>query len=133
MSEVYPKQNIDNQEGSQTATKLKCTNQSSKRHDNRAIFLEKMNIIKKAKETKPHGFYFMEDYCDNVKLARGKLKAASTNARSHDQNAYLSFDKLVVVNDNNRQNIYVYDDVSGDTKCQIRNFDDKLTDAMKNK
>ena len=94
---------------------------------------EKMNIIKKAKEIKPHGFYFMEDYCDNVKLARGKLKATLTNARNNDLNAYLSFDKLVVVNDNYRRNIYVYDDVIGDVKCQIRNFDDKLTDANENK
>ena len=39
----------------------------------------------------------------------------------------------MVVNDNNRRNIYVYDDVIGDVKCQIRNFDDKLTDANENK
>ena len=98
-----------------------------------SFWKEKMNIIKKAKEIKPHDFYFMEDYCDDVKLARGKLKATLTNARNNDLNAYLSFDKLVVVNDNNRRNIYVYDDVIGDVKCQIRNFDDKLTDANENK
>ena len=94
---------------------------------------EKMNIIKKAKEIEPHGFYFMEDYYDNVILARGKLKATLTNARNNDLNAYLSFDKLVVINDNNRRNIYVYDDVIGDVKYQIRNFEDKLTVANENK
>ena len=92
-----------------------------------------MNIIKKGKETEPHDFYFMEDYCDNMKLARGKLKATLQNVRNNDLNAYLSFDKLVVVNDNNRRNIYVYDDLSGDVKCHIRNFDYKLTDANENK
>lgn len=92
-----------------------------------AFYKDKTSIMESARRIKPEGVYYMDDFCDSVKTARAKLKGLLAKARE-SMTAYLSFNKLVVMNEQNRRNVYVYDERSDTIKLQAGSFCDGLLD-----
>ena len=61
--------------------------------------------------------FFLEDFSDSDKTARAKLKDLLGKARQLELKSYLSYDKLLVMDAENRHNVYVYDDSSDSVKA----------------
>ncbi len=88
-----------------------------------SFFQDKVIIMKKAKKIRPAGIFFMDDLTQPVRLARAKLKDKLTQAREAGYVAFLSHDKLVVLNGDKR-NVYVYREDSDTVQQLYKNFDD---------
>lgn len=89
-----------------------------------SFYKDRDAVLTKARRVKPEGLYFMEDFCDRVKIAGAKLKNLLRKAKYAHVTAFLSFDKLVVVNGDNRRNVYVYDEDADFVKPLRTTFDD---------
>ena len=70
--------------------------------------------------------FFLEDFSDSDKTARAKLKDLLGKARQLELKSYLSYDKLLVMDAENRHNVYVYDDSSDSVKALRASFKDGL-------
>lgn len=88
-----------------------------------SLYKDKEAIMSQARSVRPERLYFMEDFCDGVKQARAKLKGMLTQAREIGLRSFLSFNKLVVLNEENKRNTYVYDDETDCIKPLFENFD----------
>ena len=81
----------------------------------------KDRIIKEARRLRPEGIYFKEDYTDRVEKIRWQLRELLQDARKLEGvQAFLSYDKLLVLKDNAR-NVYTYD-LGKDCVLKLRDF-----------
>ena len=89
-------------------------------------YKDKDRIIKEARRLRPEGIYFKEDYTDRVKKIRWQLRELLQDARKLEGvQAFLSYDKLLVLKDNAR-NAYTYD-LGKDCVVKLR---DSFTDGL---
>ena len=77
-----------------------------------SFWKDKDTILSCARRLKLEHMFFLEDFSDSVKTARAKLKDLWGKARQLELKSYLSYDKLLVMDVENRRNVYVYDDSS---------------------
>ena len=57
----------------------------------------------KAREIKPTGLFVREDFSEGVRMARSKMSDMLSTARNLKLKSYLSFNKLIVLNNDNKQ------------------------------
>ena len=74
----------------------------------------------KARQIKPKGLFVREDFNEGVRMARGKMSDMLSTARNLKLKSYQSFNKLIVVNHDNKKNIYMYDEASDAVKKSER-------------
>ena len=77
-----------------------------------ANYKNKLKVLKKAREVSPNTPYYREDFAPATLEARNKLKPGLLAARANQQQAFLAHDKLIVQQDD-RKNVYSYDQVNG--------------------
>ena len=88
-----------------------------------AFFKDKGEILSKAKEIKPEKMYFMEDFYEGVETERYKLKPLITKVKEAGLIAFLSFNKLIVINGEWERNVYRW---QNDKVCAlVKNFDEE--------
>ncbi len=91
-----------------------------------SFWKDKDGIMSKARRIKPEGVFFMEDFSDTVRTARAKLKDLLVKAREAELKSYLSYNKLVVVDAENKRNVYAYDEDTDLVSALRTTFDDGL-------
>ena len=57
----------------------------------------------KAREFKPTGLFVREDFNEGVRMARSKMSDMLSTGRNLKLKSYLSFNKLIVLNNDNKQ------------------------------
>ena len=72
-------------------------------------FKVKKHIMKAAREKKPDGLYVNEDFSPTVRKVRRELTEVMKMKREMELTAYLSYDKLMVKDSDNKTTIYKYD------------------------
>ena len=75
-----------------------------------AFFKDKGKVMEKAKTLKPKGLFYMQDFTQRVKQARAQLKDKLLAMRDLGYKAFYSHDKLVVLDEDSKRNVYVYDE-----------------------
>ena len=80
----------------------------------------------KAREIKPKGLFVREDFSEGVRMARNRMSDMLSTARNLKLKSYLSFNKLIVVNNDNKKNIYMYDEAADAVKKVRDSFDDNI-------
>ena len=93
---------------------------------NLSYWKDKDTILSCARRLKLEHMFFLEDFSDSVKTARAKLKDLLGKARQLELKSYLSYDKLLVMDAENRRNMYVYDESSDSVKALRASFKDGL-------
>ena len=91
-----------------------------------SFFKDKVTIMDKAREIKPKGLFVREDFSEGVRMARNKMSDMLSTARNLKLKSYLSFNKLIVVNNDNKKNIYMYDEAADAVKKVKDSFDDNI-------
>ena len=57
----------------------------------------------RAREIKPKGLFVREDFSEGVHMARNQMSDMLSTARNLKLKSYLSFNKLIVVNNDNKK------------------------------
>ena len=87
-----------------------------------SMFKDKERIKEAGKREKPVGLFANDDLTKSVRTIRGKLKDTMEAARQAGHRAYLSYDKLSVMNQQGMKNAYTFDLKVNNVKCLYKNF-----------
>ena len=87
-----------------------------------SMFKDKEMIKETGKREKPVGLFVNDDLTKSVRTIRGKLKGKTKAAREAGHRAYLSYDKLIVMNQQGMKNAYTFDLKVNNVKCLYNNF-----------
>ena len=86
---------------------------------------DKACVLRKAREVKPQGLYYRDDFKISTLEARNRLKPGLLAARESQYQAHLVHEKLVVQHQD-KKNVYIYDPVASTVKALKRSFDDNI-------
>ena len=91
-----------------------------------SFFEDKETIVDKVRVINPKGLFVREDFSEGVRMARNKMSDMLSKARNLKLKSYLSFNKLIVVNNDNKKNIYMYDETAEAVNKVKDSFDDNI-------